>query len=272
MLPNQLKRTLVACAKTDQRITILTGAGISAESGIPTFRGPEGYWTVGSAAYHPQEMATFAMFSRQPEAVWAWYLYRRTVCRQARPNEGHLALVTLEQHIGDRFTLITQNVDGLHLRAGNSLARTYQIHGNVDYMRCAHNCTAEIYPLPASIGPKVKDDSLTETERVHLVCPNCGQLARPHVLWFDEYYNEVYFRFESSLTVAAQTGLLIVIGTSGATNLPHQVARQVYQNGGTIIDINPEANPFSQFAQASGGYHLAYPGSQVLPALVQVLV
>ena len=101
-------------------ITVLTGAGISAESGIPTFRGRDGYWTIGSKEYHPQEMATFHMFTRRPLDVWAWYLYRKTVCAEAVPNAGHRALVELETLFLDRFCLITQNVDGLHLRAGNT--------------------------------------------------------------------------------------------------------------------------------------------------------
>ena len=136
----------------------------SVESGIPTFRGEEGYWTVGSAEYHPQEMATYAMFSQLPDEVWTWYLYRRTICRQAGPNAGHLALVELETLLADRFVLITQNVDGLHLQAGNSLKRTYQIHGNIDYMRCSAECSTDIYPVPDEISPKAKGDHLTQAE------------------------------------------------------------------------------------------------------------
>ena len=133
------------------RLTVLTGAGISAESGIPTFRGPEGYWTVGSREYHPQEMATWAMFRRKPLEVWRWYLYRRHVCGTARPNEGHRALAEIERLFEDRFILITQNVDGLHLRAGSSPQRTFHIHGNVFFMRCAAECSRQIYPIPEGI-------------------------------------------------------------------------------------------------------------------------
>src|SRR5215207_6618704 len=121
-------------------IVFLTGAGISAESGIPTFRGKEGYWTVGSTEYHPQELATSTAFRRMPWAVWAWYLYRRRVCRAAAPNDAHRALVRAEASLGDRFLLITQNVDGLHRRAGSSAERTYEIHGNIELARCADAC------------------------------------------------------------------------------------------------------------------------------------
>ena len=137
------------------RLTVMSGAGISAESGIPTFRGPEGYWTVGSKVYHPREMATRAMFDRSPREVWHWYLYRMGVCRRAAPNAGHRAVADLERLLGERFTLITQNVDGLHLRAGSSPRRTLQIHGNVFFMRCAGECSAAVFPLPADVPAKV---------------------------------------------------------------------------------------------------------------------
>ena len=271
MLDTNLKATLASFAAASDRLTVLTGAGISAESGIPTFRGPEGYWTVGSKEYQPQEMGTYAMFSRAPDEVWGWYLYRRGVCRQAAPNAGHYALVELEKRFGDRFTLITQNVDGLHLRAGNSLARTYQIHGNIDFMRCAGECSTDVYPIPAGIPAKARGEGLTEVERALLRCPRCGERTRPHVLWFDETYDEGYYRFHSSLAVAGRTGLLIVVGTSGGTNLPHQVVSRVYERGGLIIDVNPAKNPFSQLALASGGYFLPGPSGIILPEVVKAL-
>ena len=163
-------------------LVVLTGAGISAESGIPTFRGPEGYWTVGSREYRPEEMATFAMFSRFPEDVWQWYLYRLGVCRRAEPNAGHRAVKTMEDLLGDRFLLITQNVDGLHLRAGNSLERTYQIHGNIDYMRCAAGCSGDLFPVPDSIEPKTKDEPLTDAERESLKCRLRRSFPSPRAL------------------------------------------------------------------------------------------
>jgi len=254
------------------RITVLTGAGISAESGIPTFRGPEGYWTVGSTVYQPQEMATFHMFSRMPDEVWKWYLYRMSVCGAAKPNPGHLALVAMEERFGDRFTLITQNVDGLHLRAGNSLARTYQIHGNVFSMRCSLECSEAVYPIPQAVRPKSKDEQLTDSDREHLRCPVCGVRSRPHILLFDESYNEHHYHFYSALKAAQQTALLIVVGTAGATNLPNQVANEVYRRGGAFIDVNIEANPFSQRAQKSErGFFVQQPSATALPAIVEAM-
>ena len=272
-MQEQIRSVLREIAAGSGRITVLTGAGISAESGIPTFRGPEGYWTVGSTVYQPQEMATFHMFSQMPDEVWKWYLYRMGVCQRAEPNLGHLALVTMEQHFGDRFTLITQNVDGLHLRAGNTLARTYQIHGNVAYMRCSLECSETVYPIPATVAPKTKEEKLTETDRQHLRCPLCGARSRPHILLFDESYNEHHYHFYSSLKAARETALLIVVGTAGATNLPNQVAREVYQQGGVIIDVNIEPNPFTQLAENSiRGFFVQQPSASALPAMLEAMV
>ena len=265
-----LRTLLHETAHFPARITILTGAGISAESGIPTFRGPEGYWTVGSAVYRPEEMATWAMFSRKPEEVWRWYLYRLGVCRGAEPNAGHRALVEMERLLGDRFTLITQNVDGLHLRAGNSRERTLEIHGNIGFMRCAVACDEAVYPLPDAALPAAESESpsLCDLPR----CPKCGALARPHVLLFDECYNEAHYRFDSALTAAAQTDLLIVVGTSGATNLPNQVARTVFRRGGAIVDVNPNDNPFAELARKSErGFVCRGPAASILPELAAAL-
>ncbi|HLU39970.1 MAG TPA: Sir2 family NAD-dependent protein deacetylase, partial [Planctomycetota bacterium] len=99
-------------ARAGGRVVVLTGAGISAESGIPTFRGPEGFWRVGSAHYRPERLATFAAFRAMPEAQWGWYLWRRSLCLRAAPNAAHRALVALERAFGERFVLVTQNVDG----------------------------------------------------------------------------------------------------------------------------------------------------------------
>ncbi len=271
MFTGDLVEALQTAASGTGRITVMTGAGISAESGIPTFRGPEGYWTVGSREYHPQEMATHAMFLSHPEAVWQWYLYRMDTCRRAAPNPGHFALVDMEKRFGDRFTLITQNVDGLHLRAGSSPKRTFHIHGNIFYTRCAAPCTTEIFPLIEGLPGKGKNEALTADEKTKLRCPACGGWARPHVLWFDEVYNETWFKFESAMAVAAETDLLIVVGTAGATNLPNQVARAVAHRGGVIIDINIERNVFSDLAlSVDKGFFVKAKSGTALPEMVRV--
>jgi NAD-dependent deacetylase len=251
------------------RITILTGAGISAESGIPTFRGPEGYWTIGSEVYQPQQMATYRMFRQNPDAVWQWYLYRLGVCQSAKPNPGHYALVDLERILQERFTLITQNVDNLHLAAGQSLERTFQIHGNIFYVRCSADCHQTVYPLPHKVAAKDKGEPLNAIERDLLQCPRCHRRLRPHVLWFDETYNEHHYHFESTIAAARRTALLLVIGTSGATNLPNQVVAEVIRNNGYLIDINIETNPFGQLAQQyPKGLAIRHPSAAALERLV----
>ncbi len=249
-------------------VTVLTGAGISAESGIPTFRGPEGYWTVGSNVYMPEEIATLSMFRQHPQEVWEWYLYRLGVCLHAEPNEGHLALANMERQLGDRFTLITQNIDNLHIRAGNSLDRTLQIHGNINFIRCSSGCHPDLRTLPDALKVKREQKALNEKELGSLRCKSCGDWMRPHVLWFDEYYDEEYFRFDSSIRVAGNTDLLIIVGTSGATTLPNHVTSLAHQNNATIIDINPEENPFSGITNSSpGGMCIRQTSSGVLPEL-----
>ena len=264
--------TELAASVTDGLIVVVTGAGISAESGIPTYRGEEGYWVVGAREYRAEEMATHAAFGRFPHEVWRWYLYRRAVCRAADANGGHLALTELEAALGDDFLLATQNVDGLHLRAGQSQERTYEVHGNIDFMRCANACSAELYPLPTSAPLLAKDDPLTEEAFESLRCPECDAPARPHVLWFDECYDEELYRFESSLAASARASMLITIGTSGATNLPTQMVRLAARRGIPIIDINPGDNPFGQVAEQSGGAQVALGAGEGLPPIVSALI
>jgi NAD-dependent deacetylase len=271
MISKEIHQWLRESSRPPRRITVLTGAGISAESGIPTFRGPEGYWTVGSREYHPQEMATYRTFQEHSYEVWKWYLYRMGICEAAKPNPGHLAVAALEKAFIDRFTLITQNVDNLHLRAGNSLENTYQIHGNIFYARCQAECGYGVQPLPESLIRKDAREELNEMEKSLLACPRCGGLLRPHVLWFDESYDEIHYRLQSSLAVAAKTDLLITVGTSGATNLPNQVAWRVFQNGGTMIDINIEPNPFAELAERSpGGAFLQGASAEILPEVLRL--
>jgi len=269
-MKDELRDAIRGVAEKKGRLVVLTGAGISAESGIPTFRGPEGYWTVGSKEYRPEEMATFAMFSRSPEEVWQWYLYRLGVCRKGEPNAGHRAVVELERLLGDRFLLITQNVDGLHLRAGNSLERTFQIHGNIEFLRCTAGCTSDVFPLPESVETKGKDEPLTDADRAALVCPHCGKGSRPHVLWFDECYDEEYYRFNSSIQAAVAADMLLIVGTSGATNLPMQVGAIAAQKGALLVDVNPDSNPFSAMAERSDGFFCQGPAGEILPEFVDL--
>jgi NAD-dependent deacetylase len=256
------------------RVVTLTGAGISAESGIPTFRGPEGYWRVGSRNYRPTELATHAAFSRMPDEVWAWYLYRRGVCRGAQPNPAHQALTRIDSALSERHLLITQNVDGLHLRAGSPADRTYQIHGNIDTMRCRAGCTVDIYPIPETVDVDWEQGrEVGDAELAMLVCPRCGGPARPHVLWFDESYDEVHFRFESSIAAATSADLLIVVGTTGGTNLPLQVGALAARQGAAMIVVNPEPNPFTEFAASvENGVFLEGTAGEFVPPVIDRII
>ena len=246
-------QTLTELIHSGGRIVVLTGAGISAESGIPTFRGPDGYWTVGSTVYRPEDLATWRTFASDPRLVWPWYLWRRKVCLESEPNDAHLALVQLEEHLGNRLTLVTQNVDGLHHRAGSSLNRTMEIHGNINFFRCAQGCESR---RPCPNLPHVRDDpTFHESWKDTLTCRQCSGWMRPHVLWFDEYYDEELYRFESAIRATENADALIVVGTTGTTSLPAHMLAIAQHKGMVLVDINPAPNPFAEAAtQTQGGW------------------
>lgn len=247
MIHQQIIDKINECLKSGKKITFLVGAGLSAESGIPTFRGKDGYWMLGSKNYTAQEMATKRMFNIAADEVWKWYLYRKSITAFAEPNIGHLMLKEIEEILQDQFVLITQNVDGLHRKAGNSEERTYSIHGDLDFVRCGDDCSIRLYPFPKEIELKNRNKtSFTFEEKQILTCPKCGELQRPHVLWFDEFYNEEYYKRDSVLKLCNQTGILFIIGTSGATNLPQIITDIVLQNDQTVVEINIEKSNFSE--------------------------
>jgi NAD-dependent deacetylase len=268
----RLARILAEVKASRGRVLALTGAGISAESGIPTFRGKEGYWVVGSRNYMPQEMATREMFERNPREVWRWYLYRFGVCRRVEPNQGHRALVDLDRGLGERYHLVTQNIDGLHLRAGSTRERTYCIHGDAAFVRCAAECTADLFPMP-EMGERDGETPLTDADRSRLSCPRCGGWLRPHVLWFDEYYDEHWYRMQSALRAADRADLLLVVGTSGATNLPSQIGDIAWRRGIAMVDVNPEDNPFAERARSMArGFPVRGGAGERLPEIVAALL
>lgn len=256
------------------RVVFLTGAGVSAASGIPTFRGQEGYWTVGSREYHPQEMATLEAFGTMRRECWRWYLYRRGICNAAEPNPAHAALVRAERALGERFRLITQNVDGLHRRAGNTGARTYEVHGQCNRMRAMVEGAKPI-PIPDGVGPIAKDEPLTD-EVYALLCDDEGRPTRPHILWFDEYYDERLYRSDSAMRAASECDLFVVVGTSGAAAIPVHATAAAANNGAGIINIDPHGdNPFAVFARERGperGLWLGGGAVEWLPELVERIV
>ncbi len=251
MLAQKIVDKLKVCLDNPNRkITFLVGAGISAESGIPTFRGKDGYWTSGSVNYTPQEIGTFRMFNLASVLVWKWYLYRKSITEFALPNQSHFMLKAIEDLLGNQFALVSQNVDGLHRKAGSSEERTFLIHGDCDFVRCGDECSRELYPFPKEIDLKNRaKDSFTEREWKILKCPKCGEELRPHVLWFDEFYNEYYYKLDTVLNISKQTSLLFIIGTSGATNLPRRITENVLRKGGMIVDVNIADGYFSHILE-----------------------
>jgi NAD-dependent deacetylase len=223
--------------------TFLTGAGISADSGIPTYRGIDGIWIKGTQFHKPEEFGTYKYFKEHPEEVWQYSLFRKKMFENAEPNESHHEIVEIENLLEDKFHLITQNIDNLHRRAGTK--RIYEIHGNNREIKCSNGCR-EIVNLPDEIKGKDIDEDLTANDIELLKCKECGSWMRPNILWFDERYDEKTNKRFSALKIAKNSGILFIAGTSGATNLPIAIAETTLKYGGTIVDINTEDNLFTK--------------------------
>ncbi len=230
--------------KNRNLFTFLTGAGISAESGIPTYRGIDGIWIKGTKFHKPEEFGTFKYFKENPEEVWQYSLFRKKMFENASPNKSHFLIVEIEKLLNHKFHLITQNTDNLHRRAGSN--RIYEIHGNIREIKCSNGCK-KIQNLPEEIKGKNIDEDLTDKEIRLLKCKECGDWMRPNILWFDECYDEKTNKNISSLKMAKKSGILFIVGTSGATNLPMLIAETTLKYGGTIVDINTEDNLFTEF-------------------------
>lgn len=237
---------LVELLRAKPSLAVLTGAGISAESGVPTFREAQsGLWS----RYRPEALATPEAFNAHPRRVWDWYQWRRELVARAEPNAGHRAVRRLECAFPD-FQLITQNTDGLHQRAGSE--QVIELHGNLHRNICSRERTGAVARGNDEARPPV--------------CANCGALLRPDVVWFGEML--------PSDTLSAAHGsaeacrVMLVIGTSGlvypAAGLPH-TARS---HGATVVEINPEPTPLSDEAD----YRLEQPAGTGLPALVDAVL
>lgn len=215
-------------ARQAKRVAVITGAGISAESGIPTFRGAGGLWR----KYRAEELATPEAFAQDPTLVWEFYEWRRSVCAEASPNSGHEIVARMEEFYPE-FLLITQNIDGLHIRAGNK--KIIEIHGNIWKARCT--ACRNIFNLPTA--------PLTH---LPLHCDQCNSLARPHIVWFGESYDPEFLRRAFAFLSACD--LIVVVGTSGMVSIPVQFAEFAGKHGAYVIDINLEKSAVAQFAHA----------------------
>ncbi len=236
-------RERIAAARA---IAVLTGAGISADSGIPTFRGADGLWRT----YRAEELATPQAFTRNPRLVWQWYDWRRGIIASKQPNPAHVALVELERRCA-HFTLITQNVDGLHARAGSS-SHLIELHGNIWTVRCTDCGTRSVdqrVPLPLDRGLPS--------------CGRCGGVLRPHIVWFGESLDPAVMA--AATAAATSCELFLVIGTSGIVQPAASLALIAREAGAWVVEVNPERS-------ASPAVHCWLEGraAQMVPRLVTV--
>ena len=246
-LSDQARKRLTPAA----RVLVLTGAGTSAESGVPTFRDAQtGLW----ARFSPQDLATPEAFARDPELVWRWYAWRRELVAAAQPNAAHRALAELEQALGERFTLVTQNVDGLHQRAGSE--RVHELHGNIARTIC-------------SVTRKPIEDAwlAQHTDRLPPPSPHHhAGLARPDVVWFHESLPEAAFQHASE--AAQLCDLCLVVGTSGLVHPAAALPLAASAAGAWVIEINPERTPLSSHADE----HIPRSAASSLPDLASEIV
>jgi len=253
--------------KNCRSIAVLTGAGISAESGVPTFRrSAEDARTAAAKAeptplwekYDPTELACAEGFLKNPELVWQWYDWRRQLVEGVEPNAGHLALAQIEKLIAPRpLTIITQNVDRLHQRAGSQ--NILELHGNIVSFRCFdHGHQASEVPYRLSEPPICNADSGTASSS------GCSSKLRPNVVWFGESLNPT--TLEASMQAARQCDVFIVIGTSALVQPAISLPYAAQGNGAKLVDINIERTPFSNHADV----FLPGKSGTVLPAIVDL--
>ncbi len=223
-------------------LVALTGAGISAESGIPTFRGKDGLWS----KYRPEDLATPEAFARNPELVWKWYRWRMEIVFRARPNAGHIALAELER-MGVLKCVITQNVDGLHQEAGSKCV--IELHGSIRRVRCS------------SCGYR---QSLTEPpQEIPPRCPCCGSLLRPDVVWFGEPLPEDAWR--RAVELCEQADAMLVVGTSGVVMPAGYLPYIVKRGGGKVIEVNIEPSAITSITDV----FVSGKAGRALPAIVE---
>ncbi len=232
------------------RIVTFTGAGISAESGVPTFRDAlVGLWS----RYDPAMLATPEAFHVDPDLVWGWYEWRRALVLRTRPNAGHLAVAAIEAH-APHSVLVTQNVDDLHERAGSTAP--IRLHGSLFAPRCA-GCAR---PAPV---PDLRDVQPPEGQRIPPPrCADCGDRVRPGVVWFGETLPED--ALDAAIAAASTCDALLTIGTSGVVYPAAEIPRVAARHGATVIQVNPEPTALDELASVT----IRGTAAEVLPHLV----
>ena len=235
---------LIDTLRSADHTVVLTGSGISAESGVPTFREAQtGLW----ARFDPQDLATPEAFGRDPKLVWEWYEWRRKLVAQASPNPGHLAIAELERLISG-FTLVTQNVDGLHQRAGSR--EIIELHGNIRRTKCSVE------------GVAVDDYDEDDTPPL---CPSCGAPLRPDVVWFGEMLPPGVL--EAASEAARGADLFLSVGTSSLVYPAAALPFEAIENGAVLVEVNPGETPLTPHAD----YALRARAGEVLPRFVEAI-
>ena len=237
----EINDSLIDTLKNSESIVFFTGAGISAESGIATFRGKEGLWN----KFKPEELANFDAFMRNPELVWEWYNYRRRIVHEAKPNAAHLTIAEMQNHFKD-VTVVTQNVDNLHRRAGSK--KIFELHGNIEKNYCI-NCKKDFNEeLDFSSGvPKC----------------NCGGLIRPGVVWFGEFLPEDQYLGGEKAAMNAE--VFFVVGTSAVVYPAAGLVYTAKASGATIVEINIEETEIS----SSVNYSYFGKAGEILPKIFE---
>lgn len=234
---------LIEKLKQANTVVFFSGAGISAESGIPTFRGKDGIWN----KFRPEELANFDAFIRNPQLVWEWYNYRKKIIDNSIPNPGHLAIVEFEKYF-NKVVIITQNVDNLHRRAGSKLI--YELHGNIEKNFCV-KCK------------KRYDEELEFKDGVPMC--SCGGLIRPDVVWFGEFLPAD--QFQASEKAAQNCDIFFIVGTSAVVYPAASLVHLAKSNGAFLVEINIEETKASSIANVS----LFGESGRILPAIVERL-
>lgn len=239
--PADLMRDLAAA----KSVAVLTGAGISAESGVPTYRDAlTGLW----AKYNPRELDTPGAFLRNPKLVWEWYVWRRQLVAQAQPNPGHLALAEMQSCFPE-FHLITQNIDGLHQRAGSR--KVIELHGNLQRTKCFdEGRVVEAWPETGEVPPR---------------CPHCGGRLRPDIVWFEEPLPEA--EMDLAMHAAKTCDVFFTIGTAAVVYPAAALPVEAVHRGATVVEVNLNPTPFTEQAH----HVLTGAAGTVLPELLAEL-
>jgi NAD-dependent deacetylase len=237
----QIDRRLIDRLLQSKTIVFFTGAGISSESGIPTFRGKQGLWN----KFKPEELANFDAFMRNPELVWEWYNYRRKIVHEAKPNPAHLTIAEMQNHFKD-VTVVTQNVDNLHRRAGSK--KIFELHGNIEKNFCI-SCR------------KNHDEELDFSQGVPKC--DCGGLIRPGVVWFGEFLPED--QFHGGELAAMKADVFFVVGTSAVVYPAAGLVYTAKASGAAIVEINIEETEIS----SSVNYSYFGKAGEILPRIFE---